>query len=332
MGVTRRADRGNTWWFKFKAGSKRHRGVCKVVDADDGTLRYAKTKGEAIEAEAAARKAAKVHAGMQASGLAQHGAYTLAMALGQHIRKVTPTASASHVASLKRITAETLRHFGEDRPVLDIRQPDIVAYTEFLTQQKRRVWIGGPRKRDTSSPRLWKEIDKPRSRSEVNHCLDTLRAALQLAHRTLDPTTGRSLLPFPPDVPAIEEPKRDPTPMSEAEYRARAATRAGTRTGSAFGMAVDRAMAAPSSTSASTTAASSPFISPASVGRHKAQNLLRQRVEAEVALLDRGVALAQDLGVGDAQPGLQVPLPGVPVAGAQLGAGRLAVTGLAAEW
>lgn len=225
MGVIRRADRGNTWWFKFKLNGQRHRGVCKLVDAETGVARYAKTKGEAIEAEAAARRAARADVGMRRSGVARHDTYTIGMAIGQHIRKVTPTASASHIASLKRIAGEMLGHFGVDRPLVEIEQSDVIAYTEFLTQQRRRVWIGGPRRRADAAdnPRLWKSTDKPRSISEVNHCLDVLRAALQLAHRTVNPATGRSLLPFPPEVAALGEARRDPTPMSEAEYRARTA-------------------------------------------------------------------------------------------------------------
>lgn len=222
MGIARRADRGNTWWFKFKLGGQRHRGVCKVIDVETGAIRNARTKGEAIEAEAMARKAARSHASRP--GLARHGAYTLGMAIGQHVRRVKPTASASHVASLERIGTEMLRHFGIDRPLVEILQSDVIAYTEFLTQQKRRVWIGGPRRRKgADNPRFWKTTDKPRSLSEVNHCLDVLRAVLQGAHRTLDPASGKSLLPYPPDVPALDEPARDPTPMSEAEYRARTA-------------------------------------------------------------------------------------------------------------
>jgi integrase len=218
MGVYRDKLRDNRWCYEFQVAGQRHRGVCRTSDGS-----YVKSKGDATLAEAAARKKVKADQGVAKNGI-QPGAYTLAMALDRHIGKTGIDSGASHIASLNRIASEMLGHFGLHRAVVDIGADDVEGYRKFLAAQKRKVWKGGPRKMtgaDLDNPRLWKKLDKLRSASEVNHCLDFLRSALRGVHKMRDPRTGVSMLPFPPEIEPVFETERDPTPMSEAEFRAR---------------------------------------------------------------------------------------------------------------
>jgi integrase len=222
MGVRRDKTRNNRWYYEFWIGDERFRGYPKKQNGEHVTL-----KSEAQEAESAARKQARAQQGAAKNGI-KPGTYSLALALDRHISKCeTDGGSASHLTSLNRIAIEMLAHFGENRAVVDINADDVEGYRKFLVAQKRKVWIGGPRKptpADLELPqreKVWKELDRLRSPSEVNHCLDLLRCALQGVHKMQDPRTGQSMLPFPPTVEPVFEPERDPTPMSPAEFRAR---------------------------------------------------------------------------------------------------------------
>ncbi|MBP6770271.1 MAG: hypothetical protein KA171_21010 [Reyranella sp.] len=217
MSVFRNKQRGNQWAYDFVIGGERFRGYCLKPDGTPATKR-----SEAADAEGRVRAAAKAGQGMAKSGI-RPGGYLLAQALTHHIARQVDS-SASHGASVRRIVGELLRFFGPGRPIVEIDAPNVEAYRAFAVAQKRKVWIGGPRKiaeADHGNPRLWRELDRPRSASEVNHCLDVLRCALDIAHKTQDPMTGHSALPFPPVVSPVFEVKRVPTPMPEAELASR---------------------------------------------------------------------------------------------------------------
>lgn len=219
MTVFRDARRNGRWSFNFKLNRKRYQGVC---DNEDGTP--ARTKGQAQEAEARRRKEVRALQGMARSGLAP-GGYLLAQAIDLHLESLVD-ASASHLKSVKRIAGELLQFFGVDRPIAAIPLPEVNAYRTFAVAQKRKVWVGGPRAptpADHRNPKLWKVLARPRSASEVNHCLDVLRCAFKAAHKVRDPLTGHSTLPFPPDVAPVFDTNRVPTPMPEAELADRLA-------------------------------------------------------------------------------------------------------------
>ena len=217
MSVFRNKQRGGQWAYDFVIGGERFRGYCLNPNGTPATKR-----SEAADAEGRVRAAAKASQGMAKSGI-RPGGYLLAQALNHHIARQVDS-SASHVASVRRIVSELLRFFAPGRPIAEIGAPEVEAYRAFAVAQKRKVWIGGPRKiteADHGNPRLWRELDRPRSASEVNHCLDVLRCALDIAHKTQDPMTGHSALPFPPTVAPVFEVKRSPTPMPEGELASR---------------------------------------------------------------------------------------------------------------
>jgi integrase len=222
MGVRRDPQRNNRWYYEFWIGDVRYRGYPKN-DAGD----YVTKKSEAQAAEVRAREVAKVEQGMDRSGI-KPGSYLLIQAIDRHIGNLLD-ASESHLRSLRRIGSEMVLWFGKDRAVIDIMADGpkgVDAYRAFLVTQKRKVWLGGPRKmtpEDYDNSKLWKETDKLRSASEVNHCLDLLRCAFKAAHNVRDPRTNKSCLPFPVEVEPVEDPERDPTPMSQEEFRARLA-------------------------------------------------------------------------------------------------------------
>jgi len=217
MTAFRNSQRDDRWVYDFVLNKQRYRGYCLRPDGTPATKR-----AEAQDAEARARAVAKAEQGMAKSGI-RAGGYLLAQALEHHIARQVDS-SASHVASVRRIVSELLRFFGPGRPIADIDAPNVESYRAFAVVQKRKVWVGGPRKiteADQGNPRLWRELDRPRSASEVNHCLDVLRCALDIAHKTKDPMTGHSALPFPPPVAPVFEVKRAPTPMPENELASR---------------------------------------------------------------------------------------------------------------
>lgn len=217
MTAFRNSQRDDRWVYDFVLNKQRYRGYCLRPDGTPATKR-----AEAQDAEARARAVAKAEQGMAKSGI-RAGGYLLAQALEHHIARQVDS-SASHVASVRRIVSELLRFFGPGRPIADIDAPNVESYRAFAVVQKRKVWVGGPRKitdADHGNPRLWRELDRPRSASEVNHCLDVLRCALTIAHKTQDPMTGNSALPFPPAVTPVFEVKRSPTPMPESELAGR---------------------------------------------------------------------------------------------------------------
>ncbi len=217
MGVRRDPNRSNRWFYEFQFNKQVFTGYPK-----DANGHYVRKRAEAEAAEADAKKRAKAAAGMARSGL-KPGSYLLAQAIDRHTGNLLD-ASASHLKSLARIGSEMLLFFGPMRAVIDIATADVDDYRKFLVDQNRRVWLGGPRRivpADYANPALWKEIDRKRSASEVNHCLDLLRSAFKAAHTVRDPLTGHSSLPFPPDVKAVHDPDRDPTPMPDEEFYAR---------------------------------------------------------------------------------------------------------------
>ena len=219
MTVFRDRRRDNRWSYEFQLDGQRYQGVC---DNEDGTP--CRTKGDATEAESRRKKQIRAEAGMARSGIVP-GGFLLAQALDLHLESLVDC-SESHRLSVTRITGELLGWFGIDRAVATIGSQDISAYRACAVAQKRKVWVGGPRRptpEEQDDPRLWKILDRPISASEVNHRLDLLRCALAAAHKVRDPLTGHSALPFPPDVPPVFAPKRRPTPMPEAELDARLA-------------------------------------------------------------------------------------------------------------
>lgn len=217
MTVFRDKRRNNRWAYEFELSKERYQGICKSTEGI-----HARTKAEALEAEADARRRARAEQGMARSGV-RPGAYLLSQAILRHIGNQVDS-SASHVDSLKRVARELIQFFGVDRAVVDLTADDIGDYREFSGKQHRRVWVGGPRKLkdgDEDNPRLWKVLPSLRSASEVDHTLDCLRSALKIAHCTRDPLTGQPMLPFPPDVPSVHVPKRTPRPMPDEELSAR---------------------------------------------------------------------------------------------------------------
>lgn len=222
MGVRRDPQRKNRWYYEFWLGDVRHRAYPKNERGD-----YVTKKSEAQAAEVKAWEAARIEQGMDRSGI-RPGSYLLIQAIDRHIGNLHG-ASESHLRSLRRIGSEMVLWFGKDRAVIDIAADGprgVDAYRAFLVGQKRKVWLGGPRRmtpEDYANPDLWKETDRPRSASEVNHYLDLLRSAFKAAHQVRDPRTNRSCLPFPVEVAPVEDPERDPTPMSQEEFRARLA-------------------------------------------------------------------------------------------------------------
>jgi hypothetical protein len=221
MGVFRRKDRGGDWTYRFEKDNEEYKAKCFNLD---GTP--ARTKAEARLAEARALEAVqkKRKDSLTFQGQAAfRGGFTLAQAYAAHGNKLV-TASIRHRAAFRRHAREALEFFGEDIPVTELRDESVQDFLNRALTVKRRIYLGGQRAiepEDLDNSKLWRELDKVRSESEVNHLMNALRSALKAAHNVRDSITGASALPFPPTVPAVKVPKRKPTPMRAEEFEAR---------------------------------------------------------------------------------------------------------------
>jgi integrase len=214
MTVFRNKHRGGQWRFDFWVGGKRYQGPC--FDAITG--KPAANRREALAHEALER--AKVRVGEKAGrSISRPGAFTFGQAVLLHIESQVGS-SPVHVANLKLYARELLEYFGADTPVADVTQAWVDDYRRDASAERVKVWRGGPRARAKATHKLGKG-DRVRSPVSVNHRLNCLRAALAQAHRVKDPVTGSPMLPFPPMVTPVPEPKRRPTPMPDAELFAR---------------------------------------------------------------------------------------------------------------
>lgn len=200
MTVFQNRHRGGQWRYDFRHAGKRYQGPC----VDGVTKEAARTKAEAKQCEALARNAARV--GEKAGrSISRPGTFTIGQAIVAHIEGQVGS-SPVHVANVKAYAREILAFFGTDTPVAEIDQERADAFRRHTAARKVKGKSGR-----TIAP------------ASVNHRLNCLRAALAHAHRIKDPITGLPMLPFPPAVSPVPEPKRQPTPMGDAELFARLA-------------------------------------------------------------------------------------------------------------
>lgn len=217
MGVFKRGQRGNVWAYDFWRNGQRYQGYC--VNADTGLP--AKNESEAKRIERQLIVAAESGVAPTPKKTPTVGGYSFAEAL-EAVMQDRLQGDAAHLANLAIYSRDLLGFFGDATPIIEITRRRVDEYRSYLAKQCKRVWIGGRNKSlDRSDPRYWKTTDQPRSAITNNYYLDLLRAVFAKAHKTRDPATGASALPFPPEVKPFEELKRLPTPMPDAELMQR---------------------------------------------------------------------------------------------------------------
>jgi hypothetical protein len=216
MTVSKRGDRGGRWVYDFWANGVRYRGYCD----DPDTGQPATSKKAALELEALIRRRVRQHGAANLNG-SRPDSFTLGQAMVLHLRRQHDS-TEMHRSNLKLYAGEILRFFGVDRPVAEIDATAINAYRQFASQQKLKIWAGGPEKRRDPDKldaqgnlRWWRDGDRVRSPASVNHYLACLRGALGQAHKARDPITGQPMLPFPPTVEKVRQPKRIPRPIPD---------------------------------------------------------------------------------------------------------------------
>lgn len=193
------------WLYDFQINGERHNSYC----VDPQTGEPAKNKRQAAEIEAALRLALKRSGGNVPS---KPGGYSIAQALQAFALSARESRHAAE--NLPIYIREIARWFGPTTPVTEIGADRIQLYVKWGLQQKVMIWKGGSRTdRNRDDPRWWAESERTRSPSTMNRYLATLRGALLLAHKTRDPFTGHSLLPFPPGIPDLAEPQRLARPI-----------------------------------------------------------------------------------------------------------------------
>lgn len=196
------------WLYDFQIAGQRFNGNC----IDPQTGEPAKNKRHAQDIEAELKLALRRSNGVVPS---KPGSYSIAQALQAFALSAKDSRHATN--NLPIYIREIARWFGPTTPITDIGADKIQLYIKWGLSQKVMIWKGGSRKdRRRDDPRWWAESDRTRSPSTLNRYLTTLRGSLLLAHRTRDPLTGHSLLPFPPTVPDLDEPKRLARPIPNA--------------------------------------------------------------------------------------------------------------------
>lgn len=216
MTVFQNKQRGGEWRYDFRLNKQRYFGACIVPS----TGKPAASKREARDAEAAIRNAVRGEH-TAARSVARPGTYTFGQAIVSRIGRVEAGgASALHVANLELYGRELIAHFGVDTPIAEIPQGLVDAYRTKARAESVKVWRGGPRQRAKMPAKLGRG-DRRRAPASINHRLDLLRSVFAQAQATRDPVTGRPMVEHPPHVEPVQEPKRMPRPMPDAELYAR---------------------------------------------------------------------------------------------------------------
>jgi hypothetical protein len=218
MSVFRSTQRNGRWCYDFRHAGRRFAGYC--VDPDSGEQAVTRRDAKAIEEKI--RVAARSSVVQSTTKLRPEG-FTLAQAMLLHLDGNSESTKL-HRSNLAHYSREILKFFGIDTPVSQITAIWITQYRAFCAVQTIKVWRGGPRTdRQQDDPRWWRDTGRKRSAASANHYLNCLRGALRAAHALRDPVTGESVLPFPPAVEPLPEPRRRAAPMPDAELIVRRA-------------------------------------------------------------------------------------------------------------
>lgn len=213
MTVYFRRSRGQ-WTYDFVLRGKRHTGYC--VDPITGAPARNKREAEAIEE--ALKVALRSQPDISPISVPD---YTIAECFADWLDTIQGTSNyhnaADHIAEFL-----SCPEFAPDKPVTAISDTDIERYVQRARQRKLRVWIGGPdrerafvRHKQSNRP-IWKDSDRLRSASTINHYLATLSAALKRAHETRNPATGAPLLPTMPRIKKLKATQRLPRQLPDS--------------------------------------------------------------------------------------------------------------------
>lgn len=230
------------WAYDFVRGGRRYQGYCLDADGSPVTSRRAAVTAEEVE---------KHRVGLRPK-LPSAGGLTLTRLFADLSELWRHQADWPN----KRVyIAELLDWFGPAEPVAAIDEARIRSYAAWSLARPRRVWKGGPRRRDDpADARFWKEIpDRRRGPATTNLYLNVLRQALDRARQIRDSVTGRPALEDPPPVPRLPVPKRRARPVPEdvlGDVLAAAPAHVaeaivvtlhfGLRRGEAFGLTIDQ--------------------------------------------------------------------------------------------
>lgn len=221
MGVFQRAERGGSWYYRFMIKGEIFKGPCIMPNG-----KRAQSEADALICEEIARKAVDEAAPRKLVRARRVNAATfgLAQAYALHFKAIEATATDNHKASLRRHAMEAIAYFrsiGKDN-VADIDDNDCAQFRSAVIKRHRRVFIGGQDKEpDANDETLWKELGRRRSPGECNHVLNALRSAFKAASRVIDQETREPVIARIPFIEPVKVPKREPTPMSDDEFRRR---------------------------------------------------------------------------------------------------------------
>ncbi|WP_370156500.1 tyrosine-type recombinase/integrase [Ferrovibrio sp.] len=202
------------WTYDFTLKGERHVGYCKHTD----TGQPARNKREAEAIEETLKVALRSR---PANSLSSTPEYTIAECFADWLDSIQGTSNyhnaADHIAEFL-----SCPEFAPDKPVTAISDTDIERYVQRARQHKLRIWIGGPDRdrailqhKQHNRP-LWKDSDRLRSASTINHYLATLSAALRRAHETRNPATGAPLLPMMPRIKKLRASQRLPRQLPDS--------------------------------------------------------------------------------------------------------------------
>jgi integrase len=203
------------WMHDFKYQGRRYAGYC--VDPETGAP--AKNRKQAVAIEEA------IKVGLRKGALAKKEpppGYTVADCFADWLDSL---GSGANRHNAEDHIAEFLARpeFAPTKPVAEVSDLDVERYIQWAAVQPLRVYLGGPSaasaaKRQARGLPLWKDTDRIRSRSTINHYLATLKAAFGYAARLK--VNGTPLLKFVPTIRKMKGPVREVRAFLDTELEA----------------------------------------------------------------------------------------------------------------
>lgn len=214
MTVFQNKQRGR-WAYDFRYEGRRYAGYC--VDPETGAPAKNRKQAVAIEEDlkVSLRKGTQVKKD-QAPG------YTVADCFADWLDSLGAQANRHNAED--HIREFLIRpEFMPSKLVADVSDLDVERYIQWASVQPLRVYLGGPSIASAANRRarglpLWKDTDRIRSISTINHYLATLRAAFGYAARLK--VNGTPLLRFVPAIRKLKGPVREVRAFLDSELEA----------------------------------------------------------------------------------------------------------------
>ncbi len=207
--------RRNRWSYDFRYEGQRYSGYC--VNEESGEP--ARNRKQALAIEEALKVRLRSGSAINSEHLHE---YTVAECFSNWLDSLGNQANRHNAEDHVR---EFLSRpeFNPTKLLAHVSDLDIERYIQWAQQQPLKIYLGGPNarsaeKRQKQGLSLWRESDRLRSNSTVNHYLATLKAAFNYAARLR--VNGAPLLKYVPAVRKLKAPVREVRAFLDSELEA----------------------------------------------------------------------------------------------------------------